>query len=68
MDMTKLLDLAMALLGLVGFVGTLRGWRFFLNEARMETLIATVGRRKIRIAVATGYLLVGLLGLARLVS
>ena len=68
MDLTRLLDLAMALLGLLGFIGTLRGWPFFMNEARMQNLIATVGRRRMRIAVAAGYLLVGLLGLVRLVA
>ncbi len=68
MDIVTLINGALAVGGLLGFVGTLRGWRVFMDERRMQTLIVTVGERPVRWGVAGGYLVLGLFGLLQLVG
>ncbi len=62
MSLITLLDWVLFVGGLLGFVGTLRGWRFFMNAQRMETLIRVLGETRVRALVAGLYLLLGLLG------
>ena len=62
MSLITLLDWVLFVGGLLGFVGTLRGWRFFMNAQRMETLIRVLGETRVRALVAALYLLLGLLG------
>jgi hypothetical protein len=62
MDLVTLMDWALFVGGLLGFVGTLRGWRFFMDAQRMQTLINVLGETRVRALVAGLYLLLGLLG------
>ncbi len=68
MTITTLLDWGLLVIGLLGCVGTLRGWRVFMNPARMEYLIGQFGEQRIRLVVAGGYLLAGLVGAARVLG
>jgi len=62
MDFITLMDWALFVGGLLGFVGTLLRWRFFMDAQRMETLINVLGETRVRALVAALYLLLGLLG------
>lgn len=62
MDFITLMDWALFVGGLLGFVGTLLRWRFFMDAQRMETLINMLGETRVRALVAALYLLLGLLG------
>ncbi|MCZ7540059.1 MAG: hypothetical protein M5U29_09125 [Anaerolineae bacterium] len=62
MDLITLMDWALFVGGLLGFVGTLLRWRFFMDAQRMETLINMLGETRVRALVAALYLLLGLLG------
>lgn len=68
MTISTVLDWGLLIIGLLGCVGTLRGWPFFMNPSRMENLIAQFGEDRIRRVVAVGYLLAGLLGAARVIG
>lgn len=65
---SDLIDAGLLVIGLAGFVGSLMGRRPFINEARMQTLIGRAGRQTIRMITAAGYLLLALLGAARLLG
>ncbi|MEW6577736.1 MAG: hypothetical protein AB1435_00925 [Chloroflexota bacterium] len=62
MDLITLMDWALFVGGLLGFVGTLLHWRFFMDAQRMQTLINVLGEARVRALVAGLYLLLGLLG------
>lgn len=68
MALNDIIDAALLVIGVAGFVGSLLGRRPFINEARMQTLIGHAGRRTIRVIAAVGYLLLGLVGAARLIG
>lgn len=65
MDIVAVIHWALAVGGLLGYVGTLRGWRVFMDERRMQALIAAVGERRVRWGVAGAYLVLGVFGLLR---
>lgn len=58
----EILDWFIFLGGIAGFIGTLLGWKAFLNEQQMETWIKRYGRQRVRTVVAIVYLILGLLG------
>ncbi len=62
MNLIALMDWGLFVGGLLGFVGTLRGWRFFMDAQRMDTLVNALGETRVRALVAGLYLLLGLLG------
>jgi len=68
MALNDLIDAALLVIGIAGFVGSLLGRRPFINEARMQTVIGYAGRQTIRLIAAAGYLLLGLVGAARLLG
>lgn len=68
MDIITLIDWTLAVGGLLGFVGTLRGWRVFMDERRMRTLIDTFGERPVRWGVAGGYLVLGVFGVLQVLG
>jgi hypothetical protein len=62
MDLITLIDWTMFLGGMLGFVGTLLRWRFFMDERRMQTVIDRFGEDRVRSLVAGVYLVLGLFG------
>lgn len=62
MDLIALIDWTMFLGGMLGFVGTLLRWRFFMDERRMEAVINRFGEGRVRALVAGVYLVLGLFG------
>lgn len=58
----EFLDWIIFLGGLAGFIGTLMGWKAFLNEEQMATWIKRYGRQRVRTVVAIVYLILGLFG------
>ena len=68
MDWLTVIDWVVFVGGLAGFMGTLRGWHVFMDERRMYTLIDQFGERPVRWVVATGYLILGLIGGVRVLG
>lgn len=68
MALNDIIDAALLVIGIAGFVGSLYGRRPFINEAQMQTVIDHTGRRTVRLIAAAGYLLLGLIGAARLLG
>ncbi len=66
MLVSDVLDAALLVIGAAGFAGSLMGRRPFINEAQMQTLIERFGRRPLRWGAALVYLLLSLVGAARL--
>jgi hypothetical protein len=65
-DIATMLDLFIFVGGLAGFIGTLRGSKFFMDESRMQTVIQWFGVRKVRLIVAAVYGVFGVLAGLRL--
>ncbi|HML24187.1 MAG TPA: hypothetical protein PKD09_21210 [Aggregatilinea sp.] len=48
--------------GILGFVGTVVGWRPVFNEEQMSTWVERYGLKRVRIVVAIVYLVLGFFG------
>ncbi len=68
MALNDVIDAALLVIGIAGVAGSLMGRRPFINEARMQTLIGHAGRQTIRWISAAAYLLLALVGAARLLG
>ncbi|MCC6798925.1 MAG: hypothetical protein IT325_02340 [Anaerolineae bacterium] len=68
MTLSDGIDAALLVIGLAGAAGSLMGRRPFINEAQMEMLIGRFGRRAVRGVAAAGYLLLAVIGAARLLG
>jgi hypothetical protein len=68
MDVITLINWTLFSVGLLGFIGALRGWKVFVNEDRMPLLIEQFGRQNVRRFLATCYLILGILGLLRIIG
>lgn len=55
MEFATLLDWFILIGGIVGCIGTLLGSKFFLDESRMQTLVAGIGARNVRLIAAVAY-------------
>jgi hypothetical protein len=48
--------------GILGFIGTVMGWKAFFNEEQMSTWVERYGLKRVRIVVAIVYLVLGFFG------
>jgi hypothetical protein len=62
MAFTDTLDMVIFLGGVIGFIGTLLGWRFVFDDSRTTMLVNRFGRRNVRFGVAAVYFLLALFG------
>jgi len=68
MTLSDVIDASLLVVGLAGAAGSLMGRRPFINEAQMEMLLDRFGRRAVRVVAAAGYLLLAVIGAARLLG